>query len=117
MALHEREIKMLRAAARLIQENLADHWPAAELAARVGMNRESLRTGFNELFGMGVHAYRKQQRMIAAMELLEITDMAVKTIAQRVGYKSSASFDYAFMQITGLTPVHYRNLHRKDKPL
>ena len=56
-----------------------------------------------------------QLRMTNARSLLEDTDLQIKEIAERCGYKDALYFTQAFKKETGLTPSAYRKTNSTMK--
>jgi CheY-like chemotaxis protein/AraC-like DNA-binding protein len=98
----------VRAAMRLIGDNLADLPRLADIARHVGTYREKLGNLFRERTGKTVFAFVREERLARSMELLRETDFDVQHIAQLVGFRSAANFATAFRARTGLTPSTYR---------
>ena len=56
--------------------------------------------------------YLTQWRMHLAEDLLDTTELAVFTVARRVGYDSEEAFSRAFKREHGLSPAHWRSRPR-----
>lgn len=78
------------------------------LAGAVGMSVRTLRRRFQAAMGTTPHAYLLQQRIGAARKLLAETDMPIKTVASRLGYKDVFFFTRQFRAIAGVPPAEYR---------
>jgi AraC-like DNA-binding protein len=68
-----------------------------QLAARVGLNRNELTSGFRALFGSTPRAYGHMIRMEHAQELLCCGSFSISEVARRVGYEGYSSFSRAFL--------------------
>lgn len=68
-----------------------------QLAARVGLNRNELTSGFRELYGSTPRAYGHMIRMEHAQELLRSGTLSISEVARRVGYEGYSSFSRAFL--------------------
>lgn len=66
------------------------------LALRTGINECYLKRGFRERTGLGIAQYIRQQRMHAALALLEEGAFNVRQAAHYVGYRSLGHFARAF---------------------
>lgn len=105
----------LRAAMRLINNNLAALPPLTEIAHQVGTHDKKLSAVFREHLGMTVFAWVREQRLRVAREWLADTDMSIADIAAQVGFHSATNFSTAFRQRLGVTPSQYRkNLRQPD---
>ncbi len=92
----------------LMHAQVSHAWSVAELAARVGLSRSGFAARFTELVGEPPLQYLARWRVTRAAELLRDTDEAVSTIAARVGYDSTPSFNKAFKRWQGTSPGAYR---------
>lgn len=74
--------------------------------------RSGFAARFDALVGESPLKYLARWRMTHAAMLLRETDLAMGTVAERVGYRSEASFNKAFKRLEGVTPGSYR---RRDR--
>lgn len=79
-----------------------------DMAARAGMSRSSFCAHFGQAFGRSPHAFLTENRLRRAARLLQTTEVPVKTIAARIGYRSRSNFSRAFKALYGLDPIAYR---------
>lgn len=80
----------------------------ARLAGRVDMSLTTLRRKFRAATGMSLHEYLLQLRIHAAQRLLAETDLPIKTVADRLGYRDVFYFTRQFRVFTGVPPAVYR---------
>ena len=80
----------------------------AELARRVGVNRNKLAVGFKHVFGMTVGGYHRELRLQRAYAQLQDPDVTVGRIADEAGYRDAGSFSKAFKQRYGVLPSDLR---------
>lgn len=80
----------------------------AQIAARCGLGLSTLRRHFKEATGIALHTYVLQNRIAAARRLLGESDLPLKAIASRLGYRDVYFFAAQFRQATGVTPAAYR---------
>ena len=78
------------------------------LADRLGTSPSTLRRRFVEATGTSPHGYLLQCRAALARELLGSTDLPVKAIADRLGYRDVYFFSRQFRQLVGVPPAAYR---------
>lgn len=78
------------------------------LAAEVNMAYSSLRHRFRQATGTSLHDYVIQLRMHRARDLLTETDLSIKSIASRLGYRDVYYFSRQFAAETGAPPARYR---------
>lgn len=91
-----------------IQENYAAELTLERMAERLKLSSGYLSVYFKRKSGMNFLEYLNQVRIEKAKELLQLTELKVQEIGERVGYTSSNSFFRMFKKWTGLTPGDYR---------
>jgi AraC family transcriptional regulator, transcriptional activator FtrA len=99
-------------------ERLTDQHTAASMARQAMMSERTFARRFVAETGTTPHKWLTQQRVLAAMALLEETDLAVEQIATRVGFNSAVVLREHFRRQIGLAPVDYRRRFcpREDEP-
>jgi AraC family transcriptional regulator, alkane utilization regulator len=75
----------------------------ATLAKGAGMSRSRFVEHFKRLVGTSPHNYLVNYRIGVAQQLLA-KRLPVKTVAQRVGYETTASFCAKFKEVVGVSP-------------
>lgn len=81
------------------------------LADLAGMSRSAFAEHFSAAFGRGPADLVKEMRLRLGAQLLEETDLPVKAIAEKAGYRSRSYFARAFHAAYGLSPAAYRDIH------
>ncbi|HEY3299122.1 MAG TPA: AraC family transcriptional regulator [Armatimonadota bacterium] len=81
----------------------------ASLAAEYCMSESTLRRQFKAFSGVPIHTYLLRRRIQAACEMLIHTDMPLKTIAERLGYRDVYFFSHQFRRFTGVSPSKFRH--------
>jgi len=104
----QRLSRQLAAAAEISQRELHRPLRVADLAARVGLNRNQLTEGFAREYGLTPHQYLIKQRMERAQALIESRSMNLPEIATASGYTNYAAFSRAFSDYSGISPSRYR---------
>lgn len=85
------------------------------LAARARMSSRTFARRWKDTTGGTPAAWVNRQRLDRARELLEVTDLSVETVAQRVGFGSSAVLRSHFGRM-GTTPGAYRRTFAGPSP-
>ena len=80
-----------------------------------GMGTTKLKTCFKAYDGDTITEYIQQRRMSQADYLLAYTELTVGKVAQTVGYSTSSRFAELFRKSTGLLPLEYRKLGKRNK--
>ena len=96
-------------ALRLIQNDPAQPWTVAALAADVGVSRASLARRFHQLVGEPPMTFLANWRMALAADLLREPGAVVGAVARQVGYSSPFTFSTAFKRAYGVAPRDYRD--------
>lgn len=78
------------------------------LAALANLSRSRYTALFKEQTGFAPMDYFNRLRMHLACQLLDTTDLNVKTVAGRLGYQDPLYFSRVFRSITEVSPVEYR---------
>jgi DNA-binding response OmpR family regulator len=99
---------VLRAAMRLIEQQLDDMPSLVQLAQKVGTHEKRLSRIFREQLGLTVFAYIRDARLRRGQELLSESAMSVQDVAELVGFRSACNFTTAFRQRIGITPSQFR---------
>ncbi|MGW1195545.1 GlxA family transcriptional regulator [Streptomyces sp. NPDC002536] len=83
-----------------------------DLAARTGVSARTLTRRFIDQLGTSPGQWLLAQRVVAARELLESTDLPLETVARRVGLSSATNLRRRFLGALGTTPGAYRRAFR-----
>lgn len=78
------------------------------LAADLGISESTFRRRFREATGASPHAFVLQCKAAEARRLLGESDLPIKAIADRLGYRDVYFFSRQFRQLTGVPPGAYR---------
>jgi len=96
-------------------EILHEEWNNPELdigslARRLGLHRSSFSRQFHAALGLAPSDYLMKLRMQNAMSLLKGSDLEIKEIADRCGWKDANYFSRCIRQVTGSPPHAFRQL-------
>ncbi len=107
------QIEKIKAAHRLMTENLAVNYTAEALAREVDISVGMLKNGFKGVYGMPLYSYIRSHKMNVAASML-VTDRRKRIIeiAAGVGYDNPSKFAAAFKGVFGTTPARYRRDRR-----
>ena len=78
------------------------------VAHQSGLNDRKLKQGFRQVFGTTVFGYLHQYRMQQAQQLLQMPQMTIASVAQRIGYRNPESFSVAFRRTFDISPKAYQ---------
>ena len=97
-----------------IRHNIGEKWNTRRLADMLCMSPRSVQRRFAARYGVPFNSWLLMERIAAACELLESTDLSVDAIAQRVGLSSSSLLRRHFATAIGESPVAYRKRFRRE---
>jgi transcriptional regulator GlxA family with amidase domain len=89
-------------------DRLAEPHSAASLARQAMMSERTFARRFRAETGTTPHRWLTQQRVLAARNLLEESDLGVEQIAGRVGFNSAVVLRDHFRREVGVSPQAYR---------
>ena len=78
------------------------------MASFCKLNRNYFSRRFKELTGSTPQEFLIRQRLTSAAELLKLTSLPIKTIADRCGYPNQLHFSQAFKKYYGISPREWR---------
>ena len=91
-----------------IEMNLGQKIVASDLAVLVGYTEYYLTHKFKEETGLSVTNYTKFAKIERAKVLLKSTELSVREISEQLGFATRNYFSSVFQQITGKTPMEFR---------
>jgi AraC-like DNA-binding protein len=95
-------------AMRLMHAEPARSWRLEELARACAMSRTTFANRFREVAGTTPLAYLAAWRMHLASRALREGEIAVATLAEKLGYASESAFSAAFKRAMGASPRTFR---------
>ncbi|NLU83033.1 helix-turn-helix domain-containing protein [Rhodococcus sp. HNM0569] len=98
-----------------ITANLATTTSVAALAAKAAMSPRTFARRFQAETGTTPARWIADQRVYAAQDLLENTDLPVETIADRVGFGGAAVLRQHFARLRHTSPQAYRRTFRASE--
>lgn len=107
------QVEKIKAAHRLMTENLAVNYTAEALAKEVDISVGVLKNGFKGVYGMPLYSYIRNYKMnVAASTLVTARKKRIADVAADVGYDNPSKFSAAFKEIFGMSPGEYRTDRR-----
>jgi AraC-like DNA-binding protein len=107
----DRKDKM-QEAQRTIQEQALAPFSLKELAARLGLSQVQFTRSFRQATGLLPRDYLISIRLHKVQELLLESDQTLGQIAEQCGYENEFYLSRIFTKRMGVTPSHFRKLHR-----
>ncbi|MFE7136008.1 helix-turn-helix domain-containing protein [Streptomyces sp. NPDC057638] len=96
-----------------ITSGLGDPVTTESMAAREGVSTRTLARRFADQLGTSPGQWLLAQRITAARELLESSDLPLDAVARRVGLSSATNLRRRFLASLGTTPGAYRRAFRE----
>ena len=104
---------MMQRAMDMMEHSFGDEYDAGQYAAMFHMSVSRFVHLFRETCGVSPYAYCIRIRMANARAMLEETELKIREIAERCGYRDALYFTQAFRRNTGMTPSEYRRVRRQ----
>jgi len=98
----------IRAAVKIVKDELHEPLYATEVAKRVNMSRSYFNQCFKDIVGRSFNDYVRSERVEAAKQLLLATNRPIQWIAERTGYADEKYFSRVFREQTGRSPSEFR---------
>lgn len=98
----------LARAIRFVRQHACDPIRAADVLNAVSLSRSTLEKRFLAVLGRTVHAEIQRVQVERAKQLLARSNLLVKQVAQRCGFRHVPSLNRVFRQQAGCTPAEYR---------
>lgn len=103
-------LSLIHNAQSIIMKKLSDDYGVQNLASDLSMSREHLSRLFKKHTGLTVEFYIRREKIRSACMMLKETQLDVKEVSERVGYRSSATFCRAFKKLLKISPEQFRKL-------
>lgn len=109
LAIEDREMAEI---IRYVHDHAADGIKAQDVVDISGVSRPTLESRFEDVLGHSIHTEIRNVQIKRAKELIQSSDLPLKSIARLSGFKSIQYLTYFFRQATGQTPAEYRRSFR-----
>ena len=107
--------KLARAAARMIEDGVANDVDLSQVAERVGVTDRHLRRIFAEEFGVSPVQYAQTHRLLLAKRLLTDTKLPVAHVAFASGFSSVRRMNALFAERYRFSPTRLRKAGRESE--
>lgn len=104
----EEQLKRIQDAEHILTTSLLDPPTIPELARMVGINQQSLKQGFRQVYGDTIHSYLTDKRLEQAGILIRTGELPIKEVASTIGYNSPGYFSKRFKKKYGVSPKEFR---------
>ncbi|MDC0936675.1 XylR family transcriptional regulator [Pirellulales bacterium] len=104
--------QVVRTALRLIHEQAREGVNVAGIISQMHIARRALEQRFIQHLGRTPAAEIRRVRIEVAKQLLVETELNMGEIARKCGFREQDLFSRTFRRALGMTPSHYRGVHR-----
>ncbi len=98
---------------RLIDEDRDFNYSLAELSTAAGVSRETARQCFFRRYQVNPREYRNRQRIGKVMNLITSTELSIKEIAFRCGFRNASHLTSIARKYLDATPSELRRKYRR----
>ncbi len=99
----------------MIREHACTGLQVREVAEHVPVSRSVLQRKFQAVLGRSVHEEIVRVQLQKAQELLRETDLPLRVIAEKAGFKHQEYMGAVFKSHIGATPRKYRKRYRTEE--
>lgn len=93
---------------QLVEERFSQWHQVPDYASQLGYTEKSLARAVTASMGMSAKAFIAARIVLEAKRLLVHTDLAIATIAERLGFDEATNFSKFFKRDVGCTPIEFR---------
>lgn len=105
--------QQVKQAQDFIEKNYQEKISVSEVSAFVALSRRSLERRFKKATSNTLIRYIQRVKVEAAKKSFEMSPKNINEVMYEVGYMDTKSFRTVFRDITGLTPMQYRNRYNR----
>jgi LacI family transcriptional regulator len=105
------DIKVVQAMA-FIREHACEGIEVRDILNAISMSRTGLETHFKATLGYSIHTAIRRVQLERARGLIHETDLPVKQVAARTGFKTVQHMTVLFSRMFGSPPATYRRMNR-----
>ena len=107
------EVQTIR---RFIDSNYFKNLTMGDISTSIYRSNDYTKKRFKQYYGTTPYAYYLDLKLMHAKYMLRRTNLSVKQIADRLGYKSDRYFSRRFKESVGMTATQYRRLNTVTGP-
>lgn len=97
-----------------IQQHLSEAIKVEDIAKAIFVGRSRLSTNFKKETGINLSDYILEVKINEAKRLLRYSNKPFSAISLYLGFSSQSHFTRVFKKLTEMTPLEYRQLHKRD---
>ena len=100
--------RLVKNVREFVMQNIDKEISIKDLADQLKVSREHLARTFKKRTGVSPNEYITYEKLRLACQLLKVTNLSCKEIAQRVGYRNQSSFTRIFNRLLQQSPKNTR---------
>jgi len=108
-------LALIQRAEKILLSRLQAPPTIVALSRMVGINQQSLKQGFRQVYGESINRYLNERRMEQAIMLMESGRLSLREIAQTVGYSNPGYFSKRFKDKYGVEPSNFMRNQRRER--
>lgn len=115
---HEMQLPIIQSVARaveILRREFGGPVVLSDVARRCGLSMRHFQRRFQNAFGFSPQEFLMKTRVIAAMKLLEETNLSALEIAARCGFVDGSAFAEQFRHRVGQSPTKYRQARQAKR--
>ncbi len=110
--LKKKDQELILKARDFLVKDISKNITIPELAKKVGINQQKLKTGFKSIFNKTIAAYLLEERLEKARQLLVTGALTVREVSEHIGYANQSHFARRFKEKYGLLPKEFMNKNK-----
>lgn len=104
---HHEKIQLIRDAEQILISRLKNPPTIPELSRMVGLNQQTLKQGFRQLYGKSINQYLNNKRLEQAGILIRAGELSLREVSLEIGYNNPGYFSRRFREKYGVTPRYF----------
>lgn len=101
-------INLVKQIKQEVTSDIENYMRIEDIAQKYHISNKTFTECFKGIYGKTYFSFIKEFRIKKAAELLRLERNSVAEIALMVGYQNASKFSKAFLDVMGVTPIHYR---------
>jgi LacI family transcriptional regulator len=106
------EDPLMTTALRIIRERACNGLQVSDVAKRMPVSRSVLQRRFLQLLGRNIHSEIVRVQLHRAQDLLRETDLSIRLVSEKSGFKHPEYMATVFKSHIGVTPMQYRRRYQ-----
>lgn len=105
---------MVKKAQTYIEENFYEKISVSDISQRFAVGRRNFDRRFIKATGNTPVEYLQRVKIESAKKALETTRKSINEVMYEIGYSDTKAFRKTFKNITGISPLEYKNKYNKE---